>query len=135
MIATFLQLNHRPTVITPLPARLLGRLEQTIGVLVFRAFIRPMPLPITKTADLGFAATARPKLLPMLFVDILGFYPFPTMLSWTIDSILGGIFLEFSIPRSLKIIIKQFVHMFQGYMIGGAAFWRHMLWVSNREPE
>jgi hypothetical protein len=94
-----------------------------------------MPSAIAQTAHFCLAATTLPVLLPVFLVYVLGLDPFPASSCWTIYTIFGGKLLEFPIPSSLKIVIKQLLDMLQWYVISRAAFWRHMLGISNRKLE
>lgn len=106
MITTFLQLNHGPTAIAPLPTGLFGRFKQFVRLFILRTVLATMPFAVTGTADLCLAATALPVLLPILLVDILRLDPFATSPSRAVNPILGRKLLKFLVPRLLEVYVK-----------------------------
>jgi hypothetical protein len=131
VIASFLQLDHSPAIVTSLPARLLGSFEEPVGLFILGTILCTMPFSIAKTADFRLTATALPVLLAIFFMDISWFDPFATSSGRTIYTILRRVFGKLCIPVFLKFIIKQPFDMFKWYMIGSAAFRWHMLRIGN----
>lgn len=58
MVTALLELNHCPTIETPLPTSLLSSLKQGIGSLILGTFLLTMPLGITKTAHFRLTSGA-----------------------------------------------------------------------------
>lgn len=84
---------------------------------------------MAETADLSLAATTFAVLSIPLLINIAGLDPLPTSTGWAIQPILGRVFLKLTIPSLLEVGVKQFLDMFERYMISGAAFGRHVLWI------
>ena len=127
MITTLLQLNHSPTVITPLPTSLFRRLKQLIRLLILRTILRPMPFPITQTTHLRLAPSALPILPSILLVHIPRLDPLPAPSRGAVDAVLGGELLEFSVPVLLEVDVEELLHVLEGDVVRGAAFRWHVL--------
>jgi hypothetical protein len=65
-----------------------------------------MPSSVTLTTNLRLAPTAFAIFHTILLMHIARFNPFATSSSWTVNSILRSIFLEFAVPCLLEIVIK-----------------------------
>lgn len=135
MITPLLQLNHRPTIITPLPTRLLRRLKQSSRLLIIRAILRPMPFPVTQTTHLRPTASTLAILLPILLMHISRLDPLPASPRRTVDTVLRGEFLEFPVPILLERGVEEFLDVFERDVVGCAAFGGHVLRVVDREAE
>ena len=90
-----------------------------------------MPLSITCTADFCSTSLTFSTFPSTFHVDVSWLDPFSTASCRAIYSVLGGIFLVFSIPGHLELIRKKSVDMLERDMIGCTALWRHMLWVRD----
>ena len=137
MVTALLQLNSGGAVETALPAFFLGNFGKTLRGFVFGTFATCMPLAITSAANLGSTPATFSVLAASIGatrcikVNVRRLDPFATASSRAIDAILGGIFLIFLIPFHLKFRIEKFLNVLQWYMVLCAAFWRHVLRVSN----
>jgi hypothetical protein len=106
MITAFLQFNHSPAIVASLPTSLLGGLQKSVRLFIFRTIFRTMPFSVAKTTDFGLTATAFPNFLAVLLMDIAWLNPFTTSPGRTVDTILGRIFSKFNIPVLLESVIK-----------------------------
>lgn len=68
-------------------------------------------------------------------VDVLGLDPFPTTFPRTIEAILGGVFLVFSVPLHFEFRVEELLDVIQGNVVGRATFRGHVLRVCEREGE
>jgi hypothetical protein len=131
MVAALLELYHSPTAITPLPAGLLCCFQELICLLVFRTVFGTVPFAVTETTHLHLAAATLTIPLTVLFMYIFRFNPFAASTRWTIYPIFGRKLLKFPIPRPLEIVVKEFLYMFEGYMINCTTFRGHMLRIGD----
>ena len=125
---------------TALPAFALGHLGKSSSFLVVRTFPSAVPSSIAPTADLGLASTTftiscSGRASGTIDVDLGRPDPLAASFSGTVNSILGGVFLVFSVPLHLKLGGKQAVHVFQGNVILGATTRGHVLWVRDGQDE
>lgn len=130
MITALLQFYHCPTAVTSLPASFLRCVEKFVGLFVLRAFATAMPLSIAQAANLCSTTTTLAILPTISLVDVRRLDPLSTSTCWTIDPVLCGELLELAIPSLLEFDIEKFVDVFEGNMVGCAAFRRHMLRIS-----
>jgi len=68
-------------------------------------------------------------------VDVGGLDPLATAAGGAVDPVLGGIFLVLLVPLHFETEIEKFVDVFQGDVVGGAAFGWHVLRVGDGEGE
>lgn len=127
VITALLQLNHSPTIITPLPTSLFRSLQELIRLLILRAILRTMPFPITQTTHLRLTPPALPIFPAVLFMHIPRLDPLPTPPSGAVDAVLGGELLELPVPVLLEVDVEEFLHVLEWDVVGGAAFGRHVL--------
>lgn len=136
MIAALLQLHYSLAPEASLPSLVLGLSQESYRFLVLRTIPCTMPLPITPYTDLGLTPRAPAVLPPVLgMVDILGADELVAAALDAVDTILGGVLDELLVPCLFELIVKQFVHVFQGDVVCGAAPGRHVLGVRDRQLE
>lgn len=133
MVAALFELHHSGAVMTSLPTLLLGYFNERVGLFVFGAVFTAMPLSITHAAYFGLT----PATFPVLSAtpgtpSIVNMYvrrldPFTTTPGGAIYSIFGGVFMVFTIPLHLELVIEQLLHVLQGNMISCTTPRWHML--------
>ncbi len=137
VVTAFLQFDRRGAVEAALPAFLFGNLRETLRGLVFGAFATRVPFSVASAADFGSAAATFPIFTATVGasrgveVDVCGFNPFAASSRGAVDTVFRGVFLVLLIPLHLELCIKKLLDMLQRNVILGAAFWGHMLRVSN----
>lgn len=100
-----------------------------------------MPPSVARAANFCAAAAAFPKFTSAgrapggVEVDIGGLNPLAAAAGGAVDAILSGIFLVLLIPLHFETEIEKFVDVFQGDVVGGAAFGWHVLRVRDGEGE
>jgi hypothetical protein len=111
MITPFFELHHSPAVVAPLPALILGQLDETVRLLISRALSTSVESATAHNTYLGAASSATSILATgdAIHAYLGRFDPFPTPFVWTIHSIGGSIFLVFLIPQSLELVIEKAV--------------------------
>ena len=124
-----------------LPAFALSYLGESSSFLVVGTFPSAVPSSIALTADLGLASTTfaissrSSRVSGTIDVDLGRLDPLSTSSSGTVDSILGGVFLIFSVPLHLKFGGEQAVHVLQGNVILGATTRGHVLRIRDGQDE
>ena len=138
MVASLLELDHGRTVVAPLPSLLLGDLDEPLGLLVLGTFLAGVPLAVASTAHLGLAPAAF-AVLPVsnrpIRVDVGRLDPLAAALGRAVDAVLGRVLLVLSIPQHLELQIEQAINVLQRDVVRGAALWRHVLRVRDRQVE
>ena len=132
MVASLLELNHSRATEAALPAFLLSNLNEYLGDGVLRTFSRRVHFIVANTADPCSASLAPSYLTSILESDMIGFDPFATVTSRTVDAISCCVFLEFSVPGLFELLIEQLIDVFERNVLRRAAFWRHVGWISDR---
>lgn len=101
-----------------------------------------MPATVASSADVRSTARAFAVFSALLVtnqriddVDVLGLDPFPTASPRTIEAILGGVFLVFSVPLHFEFRVEELFDVIQGNVVGRATFRGHVLRVCEREGE
>lgn len=135
MVATFFQLNHGPTTVASLPASFFSSIEQLVSFLVVGTLLGAMPFSITQTAHSRSTPRTFPNFTAVPLVNMRRLDPFSALPCRTIYAVLGRVFLEFLIPRLLKLDVKQLINMFERNMICCAAFGWHMLGIRDGHAE
>ena len=137
VIAAFLELDRGRAVVTSLPAFQFGDLGKSCGRFVFGTILTVVPFSVAHDTYLCPAAAAFPVFpsgvcaARSVQVDICRFNPLATALGGTINAILRCVFLIFPIPFHLELQVEQLVHVFQGDVVYGAAFRRHVGRICN----
>ena len=107
VIAAFLQLDQRATIVTSLPPFLLGLLDKLGDLRILGAVAGLVRLVVAERADFELASRASGVFLPFLILmDMRGLYPFATFGRRAVDAVLGMVFLIFTVPVSLKLEIE-----------------------------
>ena len=106
MVAALLQLDHSPTVVTPLPPSLLGSLKNSVGFFILRAILVAMPFSITNATHLRSTSATFTIFLSILTMYIPRLNPFTASSSRAVNSVLCGVFLEFLVPQFLEVVVK-----------------------------
>lgn len=106
MITALLQLDHSPTVVTPLPPSLLSSLKNRVGLFIPRAVLVAVPFSITNAAYLRPTSATFTIFLSILSMYISRLYPFTTSSSRTVNPVFRGVLLEFLVPQFLEVVIK-----------------------------
>ncbi len=131
MVTALLELHHSPTAITALPPGLLCCFQEPICLLVLRAVFRTVPFAVTETTHLRLATATLAIPFPILFMYIFRLNPFAASKRWAIYPIFGRKLLKLPIPRPLETVVKEFLYMFEGYMINCTTFRGHMLRIGD----
>lgn len=71
----------------------------------------------------------------LILVDVVGFDKCTTTAGGAVDAVFGCIFLIFAIPILFEFVVEQFFDLWEGYYVGGTAFWRHVLWIGDGQLE
>jgi len=141
VVTALLELDRRGAVETPLPALFLRDLGEASGCFVLWAVATCVPPSVASAANFCAAAAAFPVFTPAgrapggVEVDVGRLDPLAAAAGGAVDAILGGVFLVLLIPLHFETEIEKFVDMFQGDVVGGAAFGRHVLRVGDGEGE
>ena len=112
MIAAFFQLDHCRTTKASLPALLLRNLNKGLRVWVFRTLERLVHLIVANAADTGIATLAATHLSALLNRNMIRLDPLATTMGWAVDPVASVVFLEFSVPRLLEVLVEQLLHVF-----------------------
>ena len=138
VIASLFELDHSRAIEAALPSFGFRHLDKPLRLFVVGAFAADVPFPVASTTDLGFAPPTLAVLPPAIGtarridVNVCRFDPLAATSSGTVDTVFSRILLKLLVPFDLELIGKQFLHMFQGDMIGGTAFRGHVLRIRGR---
>jgi hypothetical protein len=137
MVASFFQLYHSLAVVAPLPAFLLGHLDQTGSLVVLRTLPSGVILATTTDTYFGTASTASSVFATRghIHLDLAWLDPLTAPFCRAVEVFRSSILLKLLIPEPLELIIEQTINMFQWNMFLSAASWRHMLRVFDGECE
>lgn len=141
MVAPFVQLDHSRAVVALLPPFLLRDLGKLFRGFIFGAFTARVPLAVASATYFGFALTAYAVFTASVGstarveMYLSGFDPFAAAFSRAVHPVFGCILLIFLVPLDLEPCVEHGVDVLQGDRIFGAALWRHMMWIGDRQGE
>lgn len=136
MVATLHELDHSLASVTPLPTLVFGLGNDFGRVLIVGAIPTAVIFRIALDTNLGFAFPASPifsSVVELLYV--LGSNVFAAILSGTVDAVAVGVLAKFFVPGLFKVVTKEPLYMFEGNIVFGAAFGRHVLGIGDRQLE
>jgi hypothetical protein len=135
MVAAFGELYQGLAAVAPLPAVVIGLLQNFPRRLVLRTVPRLMPLPVTNTAYFRFAVAALGVLAAILeLLDPVRLDPLSTSSSRAVDPVAGRELGKLVIPCLLERDIEQPIHVLDRDGIL-AALGRHVLRVFDGNLE
>lgn len=113
MIASFLEFNHGSAFVAPLPAFVLGLLQEPGSFFVPWAPSRVVPFAIAGYTNLRFATATASHLTSRITVavDVGWLDPFATLSHWAVHAIPCRVFGKLAVPRLLERAIEQLVHV------------------------
>ena len=136
MIAAFFEFDHGLAPEATLPALVLGLCHKSYRILVLGTVPTTMPPAVAAHTNLGPTLIALAIFSPVVGVtDILGADELAAALLGAVVTVAGRVLDEFFVPGPLEFVVKQAVHVFQGYGGRGAALGRHVLWVCDGQLE
>lgn len=106
MVAPFLQFDHRFALVASLPALLLGNFDELDCSWVLGTFTRSVHLTVTGAADPGITSLAFADLPAVIDGDVVWLNPFAATTSRTINSVVCIVFLKFSVPVLLEVLVE-----------------------------
>lgn len=137
MVTSFLQLDHSLAVVAPLPALLLGHLDQAGCLIVLGALSSGVIFATTTNTYLGAASptTSIFSSSGHISLDFARLDPITAAFRRAIEVLRSRILFKFLIPKPLELIIKQTIYVLQRDMLLGAAARGHVLRILDGQRE
>lgn len=113
VVASFLEFNHGSAFVAPLPAFVLGLLQEPGSFFVSWAPSWVVPFAIAGYTNLRFATATASHLTSRITVamDVGWLDPFATFSHWAVHTVSCRIFGKLAVPRLLERAIEQLVHV------------------------
>lgn len=106
VVASFLEFNHRRTVVASLPTFLFCHFHKFFNVGIFGALLRSMHLVIAGTTDLRSTSFTFAHFPAVFKGDMIGFNPFAAASRRAVSSVPCSKLLKLTIPGLLERLIK-----------------------------
>jgi hypothetical protein len=113
VVAAFLELHHCRAIEAFLPAFLFRSIDELPRCWILGTVSRCVSFVVAGGAHARTAFLTLPDLSSVFYGDMTGFNPFATPFGDAVDSILGLILLELTIPRLLEFLVEELVDVFE----------------------